>query len=161
RVPADLLVAAVPLVLLVALAREDADALARLGDVDGEERVVARRAVVGGEPAGSRQLRRGNLERDREEVEAGEDVLCLRQLPRAWNDDALAVDLHEARRLVARQVQDVEDPLLVEVVEIGRLPGPDAALFAAGTQRMDELRGERLVVAADFTAGGIAGIVAL
>ena len=56
------------------------------------------------------------------------------------------------------QVDQVEDALLVELIGIVELAGDDPP---AVRQRVDVGVDERLIVEADFAAGGIAGVVAL
>ena len=62
-----------------------------------------------------------HLERDREDVEAGEHVLGRRPA-RAWN----------AAEVVAAQVDQVEDALLVELIGIVELPGDDPPAVRRG-----------------------------
>ena len=57
-----------------------------------------------------------DLERDREEVEAGEDVLRRR-----------AARAGDAAEIVGVQVDQIEDPLLVELIGIVELAGDDPA----------------------------------
>ena len=91
-------------------------------------------------------VRGRNFESDREDVEAGEDVLARR-----------AARAGDAAEVVAVQVDEVEDALLVELVRVVELAGDDAA--AVG-QRVDERVDERLVVEADFAARRVARVVA-
>ncbi len=88
-----------------------------------------------------------DLERDREDVESGEHV--LRRRPARAGD---------AAEIVAIQVDEIEDALLVELVRIVELAGDDAA--AVG-ERVDEPVDERLIVEADLAARRIARVVSL
>ena len=56
------------------------------------------------------------------------------------------------------QIDEVEDPLLVELIGIVELAGDDPP---AVRKRVDEGVDERLIVETDFTARGIAGVVTL
>ena len=107
---------------------------------------LASSAPLCGMPFGKMSVDR-NLERDREDVEAGEDVFG-RRAARARN----------AAEIVRVQVDEVEDALLVELIRIVELAGDDPA--AVG-ERVDVGVDESLIVETDFTAGGIAGVVAL
>ena len=106
----------------------------------GHEPAVVRNAVR--EDVGDR-----NLEGDREEVEAREDV-CSGRTPRPG----------DAAEVVGVQVDQVEDALLIELIGIVELAGDDPA---AVRQIVDEGVDERLIVETDFTAGGITGVVPL
>ena len=103
------------------------------------ERAVVRDAVR--EDVGDR-----HLERDRENIEAGEHVFAR------W--PACAGD---AAEIVPVQIDEVEDALLVELIGIVELAGDDAS---AVRQRVDEGIDERLIVQTDFTARRIARVVA-
>ena len=64
----------------------------------------------------------------------------------------------DAAEIVGVQVDQIEDPLLVELIGIVELAGDDPA---AVRQRVDVGVDERLIVETHFTARGIAGVVAL
>ena len=93
------------------------------------------------------QVAHRNLERDREHVEAGEHVLGRRP-PRP----------RDAAEIVAIEVHQIEDALLVELIGIVELAGDDPA---AVRERVDVGVHERLVVESDLTADGVARVVAL
>ena len=92
------------------------------------QRAVVRNAV-------REELGRRNLERDGEDVEAGEDVF----------DRSCCARPAMPPRSVAPEVDEIEDALLVELIRIVELAGDDAA--AAG-ERLDEGVDEGLVVEA-------------
>ena len=91
-------------------------------------------------------VRGRNLECDREDVEAGEDVF-----------DRRAARARDAAEIARGQVDEVEDALLVELIGIVELAGDDAA---AVRQRLDVAVDEGLIVEAEFAAGRVAGVVA-
>ena len=88
-----------------------------------------------------------DLEGDREDVEAREHVF-----------GRLVARARDAAEVIPAQVDQVEDPLLVELIGIVELAGDDPP---AVRERLDERVDERLIVEAYFTARGIAGLVTL
>ena len=123
--------------LLTADARPHAEqAVGRVGP----ERAVVRDAVR--EDVADR-----DFEGDREDIEAGEHVLARR-----------AARAGDAAEIVAVQVDQIEDSLLIELIGIVELAGDDPP---AVRQRMNVRVDERLIVETHFAAGGVAGVVAL
>ena len=132
----------------VAGAAEAGDDVGRVDGLDGltadadpnAQQAVGRRALeraVVGDAVGE-ELGRRNLERDRRDVVAGEDVLD-RRLARAL----------EAAEVAGAEVDEVEDALLVELIGIIEVAGDDAR---AVRQRGDEGVDEGLVVQPLFAA---------
>src|SRR2546426_938347 len=88
-----------------------------------------------------------DLERDREDVEAREHVFRGR-----------TARTRDSAEIARGQVDEVEDPLLIELIGIVELAGDDPA---AVRQIVDEGVDEPLIVETHFTAGGIPGVVTL
>ena len=86
-------------------------------------------------------LARRDFEGDREDVEAREHVF-----------GRLVARARDAAEITPAQVDQVEDPLLVELIGIVELAGDDPP---AVRQRLDERVDERLIVETYLTARGI------
>src|SRR5262249_17355462 len=88
-----------------------------------------------------------HFERDRKDVEAGEDIL-------GWP----TARARNATEITRRQVHQIEDALFIELIRIVELASDDPS--AVG-ERLDERVDERLIVESLFTAGRIAAVIAL
>src|SRR5439155_21180690 len=87
------------------------------------------------------------LESDREDVEACEDVFD-RGISRS----------RDSHQVASAQVDEVEDPLLVELIGIVELTRDDPPAVGEG---LDERVDERLIVETRVAAGRTAGVVTL
>ena len=117
-----------------------------ISNADAQEtvgRVRLQHAIVGN--AVREHILDRYLERDREEIEAGEHVLA-----------GGAARTGNAAEIVAIQVDEIEQAFLVELVRIVELAGDDPG--AVG-ERVYEPVYERLIVEADLAARGIARVV--